>query len=324
MAAEGQAALRLQAAMQGTVRALEPLAPHTSIRIGGPAALFAVPASLADLALALRWASAEGLGWRVLGLGSNVLCPDEGFEGLVLNLERACGEWTVQGRRLRVGAGVHLAPLVAEAARRGLGGLQGLAGIPGTVGGALAMNAGTRAGQMADVVRTVWVMSPEGEVQRWPASEMAFGYRSSRLQQEPWIALAAELELQEADAAMLQQQLRESAAHRRRTQPLEWPNLGSMWQNPPGDFAGRLVEAAGCRGWRRGDAQVAPRHGNFIINVGRARAADVLSLMAAVRQAVAAASGVQLEPEIRWLPGQAALQALLGRLAEHPGEGAGG
>lgn len=307
----------LRDVMPGVVRTHEPLARHTTIRIGGPARLFAAPEGEEALGRALAWVCAQGLDWRVLGLGSNLLCPDAGFDGLVLSLEAACAGVRFTGPLVEVGAGVHLAPLVAAAAARGLSGLEGVAGVPGTVGGALAMNAGTAAGDMGAVVRSVRAMTPGGEVLEIPAAEMGFGYRQSRLQRERLLALGAVLELRPADPAAVRQELRRRAARRRQTQPLELPNSGSIWRNPPGDFAGRLVEAAGCRGWRRGDAQVSPRHANFIVNLGRAQASDVLSLMADVRAAVRAACDWALEPELCWLLGR---EDLLRRLGAGEGE----
>ncbi len=304
----------LHSVMRGVTRLGEPLVSHTTLRVGGPAEVYAVPASEADLRAALAWAHRTARPWRVIGLGSNLLCPDAGYMGLVLSLEQACAAWRLDGNRLWAGGGVHLAPLVARTARLGLSGLEAVAGVPGTVGGALAMNAGTPKGEMADVVRWVRVLLPDGRICRWSRAEMRFGYRTSRLQEEDGIALDAELQLRHADASDLLRDLRDRAAQRRRTQPLELPNAGSIWRNPPGDYAGRLVEAAACRGIRRGDAQVSPKHGNFIVNLGRATAGDVIALMAEVRAEVERRFGVRLHAEIRWLLGQEALEALL----DHP------
>jgi UDP-N-acetylmuramate dehydrogenase len=305
----------LGAVLRGRVRRAEPLALHTTLRIGGPAAWYAEPEEEREVAAALAWAEARGLPWRVIGLGSNLLCPDEGFAGVVLDLRAACAGVRWDGTLLEVGAGVHLAPLVQEAARRGLSGLEGLAGVPGTVGGALAMNAGTAAGEMAAVVRQVRVLAPDGRVRTLTAEEMRFGYRSSRLQAEPLVALAAVLQLRPADPEAVRRDLAQKALRRRQTQPLELPNAGSVWRNPPGDFAGRLVEAAGCKGLRRGDAQVSPKHANFIVNLGGARAEEVIALMAEVRRRVRQRFGVCLEPELRWLLGQDDLERRLSEAA---------
>jgi UDP-N-acetylmuramate dehydrogenase len=306
--------------MRGAVAENEPLARHTTIRVGGPARVFALPESEDDVVTALRWAEARGLSWRVIGLGSNLLCPDEGFDGLILDLGRACGGVRFEGTRATVGAGVHLAPLIQAAAARGLSGLEGVAGVPGTVGGALAMNAGTSAGETGAVVERVRVVSPDGRIRELTAVEMAFAYRHSRLQDEPLVALGAVLRLTPSDPARVKQDLSERAVRRRQTQPLELPNAGSIWRNPPGDYAGRLVEAAGCRGFQCGQAQVSPRHGNFIVNLGQARARDVLAVMAEVRRRVAGHLGVVLHPEVRWLAGQTELLSLLDR-GPPPGDG---
>jgi len=301
----------LQAVMGGEIRPDEPLAGHTTIRIGGPALLLAVPRTEADVAAGVRWAVLSGLPWRILGLGSNLLCPDEGFAGLALGLQEACGTMRFDGNAVEVGAGVHLAPLIQAAAARGLSGLEGVAGVPGTVGGALAMNAGTSAGDMGAVVRRVRALAPDGRLLDLSAADMRFGYRRSRLQEDGLVALGAVLELRAADPDAVRQDLRQRAVRRRQTQPLELPNAGSIWRNPPGDFAGRLIEVAGCRGRRRGDAQVSPKHGNFIVNLGRARAADVIGLMREVRADVEARFGARLEPELCWLWGREALLRLL-------------
>ncbi len=297
--------------MAGVVRSHEPLAPHTTLRIGGPSRLFAWPQDDAAVAAAVAWAGAVSLPWRVFGLGSNLLCPDTGFGGLVLDLARACGRVSFQGDRLEAGAGVHLAPLIREAARRGLAGLAGVAGVPGTVGGALTMNAGTAAGDMGQVVERVRALDPLGRQVELGRDELRLGYRQSILQQPGWVALSAVLRLSPADPAAVGADLAARALRRRQTQPLELPNAGSIWRNPTEDHAGRLIEAAACKGLRRGDAQVSPKHANFIVNLGSARAADVLALMAAVRRRVAEGSGVRLEPELRWLGGQTELAVLL-------------
>lgn len=306
----------LHSVMRGAVRRGEPLSRHTTVRVGGPAAVFAEPESESDVAAAVQWAQARDLPWRVIGLGSNLLCPDEGFGGLVIDLRRACAEVCWQGTQVEAGAGVHLAPLIAEAARRGLSGLEGVAGVPGTVGGALAMNAGTAAGDFGAVVRRVRVLRPDGAIVSIPGAEMRFGYRWSRLPEEDLVALGTVLELRPAEPEAVQRDLRAKAVRRRNTQPIEVPNSGSIWQNPEGDYAGRLIEAAGCKGLRRGDAQVSPKHANFIVNLGRARAADVLGLMAVVRGRVQGGFGVRLRPELRWLLGPDDLERRLQMIGE--------
>jgi UDP-N-acetylmuramate dehydrogenase len=298
-------------AIRGEVRRGEPLASHTTLRVGGPAAWFLLPADEAALIAAFAWARAEGLPCWSLGNGSNLLAPDEGVEGCVIATAPGCHWVRWQADGVAVGAGYPVQRLLNEAARHGLSGLEGLAGVPGTVGGAVVMNAGTAAGETAAVVESVRVLLPSGEVAEWGPAELAFGYRSSRLQAPGHVALSARLRLRPDDPAAIRRELRARARRRRDTQPLELPNAGSIWTNPPGDHAGRLVEAAGCKGLRIGGAMVSPKHANFIVNVGAATAADVLAVMRAVRQRVRERFGVTLEPEIRWMLGQEDLLARL-------------
>jgi UDP-N-acetylmuramate dehydrogenase len=310
----------LHTVIRGSVSRNEPLSRHTTLRIGGPADWFVQPLDEADLSETFQWADRRGLAAYCLGLGSNLLVPDEGVRGVVTTLGPACVWVRFDGPRVAVGAGYPVMRLLNEAAERGLTGLEGVSGVPGTVGGALAMNAGTPAGDMGQVTRSVRVLLPGGRIATWSREDLGFGYRRSRLQQERAVALEALLELRPGDPAAIRQAIADNAVRRRQTQPIELPNAGSVWTNPAGDHAGRLVEAAGCKGWRVGDAQVSPKHANFIVNLGRARAADVITLMARVRRAVAERFGVRLEPELRWLHGQRELEALLTRAeADLPG-----
>ena len=308
----------LHSVIRGSVRRDEPLSRHTTLRIGGPADLFARPADEEDLREAAGWARGRGLAVHSLGLGSNLLVPDDGVRGLVLSLSPACVWVRFDGRLVEAGAGYPVMRLLNDAAERGLSGIEGLAGVPGTVGGAVAMNAGSPLGDTASILRRARVLLPDGQVAVWSRHDLQFGYRSSRLQREGVVVLAAEFELTPADPESIRRAVAENAVRRRQTQPIELPNAGSIWVNPAGDHAGRLIEAAGCKGWRVGDAQVSPKHANFIVNLGRARAVDVIALMARVRRAVGDAHGVRLEPELRWLLGQRELEALLDRAAAEP------
>ncbi|MBE3590298.1 MAG: UDP-N-acetylmuramate dehydrogenase [Firmicutes bacterium] len=303
--------------LRGRVVEGEPLSRHTTIRIGGPARWFVEPADAEDLHRVLEWCRTHGVPYTVIGLGSNLLVPDEGYDGVVISLQKAAGWVRFDGTTVEAGAGYPISRLVQEAARRGLAGLLGLAGVPGTVGGAVAMNAGTPHGEMKDVVQSVRYLAPDGRVVEAPREALRFGYRHSRFLEEPSIVLAARLELRPADAETEVRRLREHLARRNAMQPVEWPNTGSVWTNPPGEYAGRLIEEAGLKGARRGGAQISPKHANFIINLGGASAGDVLGLMAQARAAVLKRHGILLQPEVRWLEGQEALER---RLAEPPGD----
>lgn len=303
----------LHSMLRGSATRNEPLWRHTTLRVGGPAALYVVPADLDDLVAAIGWLRGEGVPWRVIGLGSNLLVPDRGFEGAVVSLARAANWVRYEGTRVEVGAGYPLARLVQETAKRGLAGTLGLAGIPGSVGGALAMNAGTPRGEMSDILRAVRYLTPEGRVEERSPRELGYGYRRSDFLDPArgLVALAATLELTPEPADRLIADLREYLARRNAAQPVELPNTGSVWTNPPGTHAGRLIEEAGLKGERRGDAQISPKHANFIVNLGHARMDDVIGLMATARAAVLDRSGITLQPEVRWLEGQEVLERLL-------------
>ncbi len=292
------------AAIAGQLRRDEPLAGHTTLRIGGPAAWFVLPADEAALIAAVTWARQAGVPCWLLGNGSNLLVPDEGVAGCVVATGTACRwvRWEAGG--IEVGAGYPVQRLLNEAGRHGLSGLEGLSGVPGTVGGAVVMNAGTAAGETSGVVVSARVLLPTGEVAEWGPADLGFGYRSSRLQAPGHVVLSARLRLLPGDPEAIRRDLAARARRRRDTQPLELPSAGSIWTNPPGDHAGRLVEAAACKGLRVGDAMVSPKHANFIVNVGAARAADVLAVMRTVRARVRERFAIVLEPEIRWMLGQ--------------------
>ena len=290
--------------LHGEVRRDEPLAAHTTLRVGGPAAWYLLPADEAGLIAACAWAREQGLPCWTLGNGSNLLVPDEGVDGCVIATQPGCHwvKWEAGG--VAAGAGYPTQRLLNEAARRGLSGLEGLSGVPGTVGGAVVMNAGTAAGETSAVVVSVRVLLPSGEVAEWGPAELGFGYRSSRLQAAGHVALSARLRLIPGDPAAIRADLAARGKRRRATQPIELPNAGSIWTNPPGNHAGALVEAAGCKGLRVGDAVVSSKHANFIVNAGAAKTADVLAVMRIVRARVRERTGIVLEPEIRWMLGQ--------------------
>ncbi|MBX6376927.1 MAG: UDP-N-acetylmuramate dehydrogenase [Clostridia bacterium] len=293
-------AAALSAVLQGAVRVREPLAPYTTLRVGGPADVFAVPADEADVVRAVGAAAALALPVFPLGAGSNVIVPDDGVRGLVVWLPRATSWVRIDGEVVEAGSGLALPLLVSLCAARGLWGLEALAGVPGTVGGALVMNAGTADGVIGDVVEEVVALTLDGSRRLFAPSACGFGYRRSRFQEPGYILLSCRLRLRRGEPDAVRTAVLAGIRRRVRTQPLHLPNAGSIFKNPPGDFAGRLVEAAGCKGWRCGGAQVSPQHANFIVNTGGATATDVVLLVRRVRQRVAEHSGVLLEPEIRY------------------------
>lgn len=285
--------------IRGEIRFNEPLHRYTSFRIGGPADIFVSPASVEDVAAVQETAAAYGVPVTVIGGGSNLLVADTGVRGVVMRIGRGLSRIAWDGARVTVEAGAPLPLLAKEAARRGLAGLEFAGGIPGTVGGALVMNAGAHDGCMANVVRRVWIVDAAGNTLELDSSSMEFSYRASCLQREKgWVAVRTELDLVPGDGEAIQAKMMAYLEKRRRTQPLGTKNAGSIFKNPPGDFAGRLLEQAGCKGMAEGDACVSSVHANFIINRGNATAADVLRLIERMRSRVKEQFGIELELEV--------------------------
>ena len=261
---------------------------HTTFRIGGPARLMALPRSRKEAAAAVRAATEAGIAPFFLGNGSNLLVADHGYEGFVL---KACGLDQVRevNRRLRAESGITLARLANAALGRGLTGLEFAHGIPGTLGGAVVMNAGAYGGEMVQVLTL-------------PAAACALTYRHSRFSDRPdWLVLEAELELRPGDGEAIRARMDELAAKRREKQPLEWPSGGSTFKRPEGHFAAALIEGCGLKGVGIGGAQVSEKHAGFVVNRGGATADDVRRLMALVQETVLRETGVALEPEVRLL-----------------------
>jgi UDP-N-acetylmuramate dehydrogenase len=281
--------------MKGTMRFDAPMASYTTFNIGGKADRVFTPRGVSDLSSFLRQCPEEER-LTVLGWGSNVLVSDEGVRGTVIITKEL--KWMrVTGNRVRVGAGVMMPKLLNELAVRGLGGMEFMAGIPGTVGGAVRMNAGTSEGTVADRLISVVSADRAGRLQRRDRQEIPFGYRSCGLPGD-WVILGVGLYLDHQDPAAIAGRIRERMTARKEKQPVSLPSAGSIFKNPPGDYAGRLIEAAGMKGVRIGDAEVSRVHANFIVNRGRARAADVLALIRDVRERVQEKFGVLLELEI--------------------------
>jgi UDP-N-acetylmuramate dehydrogenase len=285
------------------VKTAEPMARYTSMKVGGPADYFIDADLKAALARALKILSAQNMAVFFLGKGSNVLVSDRGIRGAVIRLgeEFKRASWREDEARAAVDAGAACAmtQLVREAARRGLAGLEFAEGIPGSVGGALYMNAGAYGSEMETVVERVEGLTAAGDAMAFDRKEMTFSYRDSHLPPGT-VVTAVTMRLEKKDAAEVSGKVREFVSRRKSSQPTGFPNSGSMFRNPPGDFAGRLIEAAGYKGKRVGEAQISERHANFIVNHGRARASDVKELMDGARGEVKALFGVELEAEVRF------------------------
>ncbi len=274
----------------------ELMSAHTSFRIGGPADWF-VTATAEQLADIYVFCRKESLPIMLIGNGSNLLVSDEGIEGVVLQLQPATPQF--DGKRLIAPAGLSLGKLCVAACEQGLSGLEFAYGIPGTVGGGVYMNAGAYGGELKDVIRSVTVLLPNGEVTTLDATEMRFGYRHSRCMEEPLTVLSAELELEKDDPATIRSRMDDYLSRRRNKQPLEYPSGGSFFKRPVGHFAGALIEQCGLKGFTVGGAQVSEKHAGFVINRDRATCADVMALCRQVQQKVWETYGVQLEREVQ-------------------------
>jgi UDP-N-acetylmuramate dehydrogenase len=289
----------LRAACGDRLRTRFPLAPLTTFRIGGPAALFLEPESQTDLVAVSEAVRESGVAVAILGKGSNVLVADAGFEGLVLRLGRSF-RWSARdGNRLTAGGSMPLPALAGVALAHRLTGLEFGVAIPASVGGAVTMNAGAHGGQLAAVIESVDVFGlSEGRARRVPASEAGFSYRRSAFPPNT-VVIGATVLLAPGEPSDIRAHMDEARAWRRRTQPLAEPNCGSVFTNPPGDHAARLIEEAGAKGRRVGLASVSTKHANFIVAADGATATDVVTLIGEIRDLVAERSGVRLEPEVR-------------------------
>lgn len=294
------ATARLRAALAGDVSVNEPMARHTTFRIGGPAALLCELAEIHDVAEALRILREEEVPWTVLGKGSNVLVADSGYSGAVLILGREFKRHVIDEGEIRAGAACALAHIVQEAFNQGLAGLSWGVGIPGTLGGALAMNAGTHEGWIGQIVDTVTVFTQENGLALLHGRDIVWDYRRSGLAGRG-IILEATLTVGEGDPVRVRAEMERALKARKSGQPLGRPSAGSVFVNPPGDSAGRLIEAAGLKGLRIGGARVSPVHANFIVNEGGATAADVVALIQRIQTTMKDREGVELRPEIRFL-----------------------
>ena len=287
----------------GTDRVLleEPMKLHTTFRIGGPAEIFVMPEGLEEVQRILEICRTEDLPYFILGNGSNLLVSDRGYRGVVIQLDRNFGEVKVEGTEIHASAGALLSTIAVVARRASLTGFEFAGGIPGTLGGAVVMNAGAYGGEMKDVLRKVMVMDQNGKVFEIPAEELQMGYRTSIIKTAGYIVLGAVLSLKEGNLEEIKMLTRKLSEQRTSKQPLEYPSAGSTFKRPEGYFAGKLIMDSGLRGYRVGGAQVSEKHCGFVINTGDATAEDVCGLMKHVTETVYAKFGVTLEPEVKFL-----------------------
>lgn len=284
-------------ALRGRLRLGQPMSRYTSWRVGGPADRLYLPKDLADLQQFIRYWASPPLTW--VGLGSNLLVRDGGIRGTVVVSAGALSELSLlDDHCVRVGAGVSGAKLARFCADAGLAGAEFLAGVPGTLGGALAMNAGAHGGETWDLVQAVETIDAHGDISRHTPASFSVGYRHVEGLQGHWF-VAAELRLQPDDPAAVAARIRAWLAQREQTQPIDLPSCGSVFRNPPGDHAARLIESCGLKGFRIGGAEVSEKHANFIVNRGDASADHIERLITHLRDSVEAKTGLRLQPEVR-------------------------
>ena len=283
------------------LRREEPMSRHTTFRVGGPAALMALPRDEEQLLRTARIARQSEARTLFVGNGSNLLVDDAGLDALVIKTAPRVSRVEAEKGVLSAGAGISLAQLAVEAASRGLTGLEFSHGIPGSLGGAVVMNAGAYGGELCQVISAVRAMDGQGEYRELTGPECAFSYRHSLFSDGDWLVLGARVTLEPGDPSAIRARMEELMGKRKAKQPLEYPSAGSTFKRPEGHFAAALIEGCGLKGLRVGGAQVSVKHAGFVINTGGATCRDILELMDQVRERVFRETGVTLEPEVRYV-----------------------
>lgn len=278
----------------------EPMAKHTSFRIGGPAEVMLFPKNSGELSEILKMSTILDCNYAILGAGTNILAPDAGMGGIVICLKDCLdGMQLLPDHRIQVAAGVTMSRAAVFAANNGLQGMEFAHGIPGTIGGGIYMNAGAYGGEMCQIVESVEVMRPDGNVEQLSCAQMGFSYRHSRLEEEQGIVISAVLQLVPGDEVQIRKTMQELMGKRKFSQPLELPSAGSAFKRPEKGYAAALIDQAGLKGFRVGGAAVSEKHAGFVVNLDHATAADVRELLTRVARIVEDGTGIRLEPEVR-------------------------
>ncbi|MEH7177269.1 UDP-N-acetylmuramate dehydrogenase [Neobacillus vireti] len=283
----------------GIVKSNERLSHHTTMKIGGPADIFIEPSSIESIQKVMSFIKDHQLPWRVIGRGSNLLVSDKGIEGVVIKLGAGLNHLSIHDSTITVGGGHSLVSLSTLISKKGLSGLEFASGIPGSVGGAVYMNAGAHGSDISEILTKAHILFEDGEIGWLSKDEMEFTYRTSVLQKKrPGIVLEAEFSLAKGDRTAIVSQMQKNKDYRKETQPWNFPCAGSIFRNPLPNYAGRLIEDAGLKGHQIGGAKISEMHGNFIVNAGNAKAQDVLDLIQYIKDTIQNLYGIKMETEV--------------------------
>lgn len=277
----------------------EPLSRHTTFKVGGPADILVCPESVTEIQRLIGYCREKNLSYTIVGLGSNLLVRDKGYRGMVIKLGHSLRGLYITGEEIMAEAGIRLSELSKKAAAQHLSGLEFAEGIPGSLGGAVVMNAGAYNGEMRQVLVAASAIDGEGNLRTFPAEELQFGYRTSLFQKGDWVVVSALLKLESGRREEIESRMREFARHRREKQPLDMPSAGSTFKRPPGVYVGPLLEKMGLKGYRLGGAEVSAKHAGFIVNTGQATAQEIIDLISYIQQRARDEYHLHLEPEIR-------------------------
>ncbi|EOD00422.1 UDP-N-acetylmuramate dehydrogenase [Caldisalinibacter kiritimatiensis] len=283
----------------GKVLLDEPMKKHTYFKIGGPADVMVLPGNIEEITKAIRICKENNIDYYLVGNGTNLLVTDKGIRGVVIKVEKNLSDIKVEGTKIIAQAGSLLSVVSKAALNHSLTGLEFASGIPGTLGGAIAMNAGAYGPEMKDVVTKVRCIDREGNIKEYTNEEMNFSYRHSRVQEESLLVVEVELQLEKGNYEEIKKYMDELTEKRTTKQPLHLPSAGSTFKRPEGDYASRLIDVAGLKGLRYGDAQVSDKHCGFIVNLGEATSEEVLHLISVVQKTVKDKFGIELEPEVK-------------------------
>lgn len=289
----------LKELITGQVFVQEPMSGYTTWKIGGPADILVIPQNIADVQKIVKYAVSRGLAISTIGNGSNLLVLDKGIRGIVIIINNCIDEVKVEDNVIIAGGGVTLPKIARLAISRGLKGLEFAIGIPATIGGAVTMNAGAHGSNISEIIREVKVVDLKGDIETIPAGALDYQYRNSRIMENRYIVVEAALQLAYGEAKGLENIVSKNLAQRKAKQPLNLPNAGSVFKNPDGYSAGKLIDEAGCKGMQVGQSIVSEKHANFIVNLGGATATDILQLIEKVREQVKARFNIALELEIQ-------------------------